>query len=174
MLLKQWDIVWDCPSPGTWPLFHMRRYVTSYMTSISRPLQVTVAKTAWKVIGKYLFHVERDCAQGEQELSFLSKNPSPQQGKAVHDWASVHSKHLSSEKSVSTAGGNQFLETMWNLFGSSGKCVKFHSLDLHVFWPEHVTGPSSYIVAQYLLWNYELQPANGLCILHNRVWRSRL
>jgi hypothetical protein len=44
MLLKQWDIVWDCLSPGTWPLFHMRRYVTSYVTSISRPLQVSLAK----------------------------------------------------------------------------------------------------------------------------------
>lgn len=29
--------------------------------------------------------------------------------------------------------------------------------------------PSSYIVAQYLMWNYELQPVNGLCILHNCV-----
>ncbi len=89
---------------------------------------------------------------------------------------------------------------MWNLFSSSGKHVKLHSLDPHVFWPEHITGkhilhkrswefyyhvlisspgswgwcPSSYIVAQYLLWNYELQPVNGLCILHNCVCRSRV
>jgi hypothetical protein len=65
-----------------------------------------------EVIGKDLFHVERDCAQGDQEWSFLSKNPSPQQGKTVHDKASLHSKHLSSQKSVSIAEGIQFLETM--------------------------------------------------------------
>jgi hypothetical protein len=26
MLLKQWDIFWDCDTPGTWPLFHVSRY----------------------------------------------------------------------------------------------------------------------------------------------------
>jgi hypothetical protein len=64
-----------------------------------------------EVIGKDVFHVERDCAEGDQEWSFLSKNPSPQQGKTVHVKAS-HSIHSSSKKSVSIAEGIQFLETM--------------------------------------------------------------
>jgi hypothetical protein len=34
--------------------------------------------------------------------------------------------------------------------------------------------PSSYIVAQYLLCNYELQPVNGLCILHNCVCQVKV